>query len=378
MADELKIQSIGSGAGDGPLSSLETSKYDFSSTKYPSEGLGTEIPSYIVFYINLPQSGKYESKGETFIPGVTSISDQNISLSRGVNSVIQNGVKSGIALGVVKTATDVISSGMRGNIEGVGKAAAGGVVTGGVASGVGLISENIVKRPAYNRIKEAIAIYMPDTIFHTYNHDYNALSLTEALGDIGKAQRGVNALGEGMEKLGNGEVKDAIATAYRAGGAEMIGNLAEKTGVVGAGYTDVLLRSQGLALNPQVELIYKGTQNRNFIFEFKFQPKNAKESEQITGIIQKFRKYAAPDLSSSAGTYFIPPGQFDIEYRFLNNVNPFIGRISTCVLENIAVNYSSAGQFSTFNDGMPVEISLQLTFKEADIITRDMVAKQGF
>ena len=56
---------------------------------------------------------------------------------------------------------------------------------------------------------------------------------------------------------------------------------------------------------------------------------------------------------------------------FKNEENRFIGKISTCALENIDVNYSSAGPFATFDDGAPVEIALQLRFIEVDTITKE-------
>jgi hypothetical protein len=46
-------------------------------------------------------------------------------------------------------------------------------------------------------------------------------------------------------------------------------------------------------------------------------------------------------------------------------------RIAQCVLENIDVNYAAGGQYSTFVDGMPVEITMQLTFTETIILTKE-------
>ena len=47
---------------------------------------------------------------------------------------------------------------------------------------------------------------MPDTIFHRYGHSYDSASLTAAMGDIGKAQRGITALNAGMEEIGRAHV----------------------------------------------------------------------------------------------------------------------------------------------------------------------------
>jgi hypothetical protein len=53
--------------------------------------------------------------------------------------------------------------------------------------------------------------------------------------------------------------------------------------------------------------------------------------------------------------------------------NPYLPRVSTCVLQGIDVNYSSAGQWTAFQDGMPVEISLQLRFKEVEILHKKLI-----
>ena len=64
-------------------------------------------------------------------------------------------------------------------------------------------------------------------------------------------------------------------------------------------------------------------------------------------------------------------------------MNKNIPKISTCVLENIQVNYAPSGIFSAIElnpgessdkgDGMPSQITLQIDFRETEIITREML-----
>jgi hypothetical protein len=201
---------------------------------------------------------------------------------------------------------------------------------------------------------------------------------------MGKAQRAGSAISGAVDQLslnpfsgfGIGDAIGSLVNGESGGGIEAAGGIAEKTGLVGPGFTDFMLRNQGLALNPQVELIFRGSSNRTFMFDFKFQPKNKKETQVIKDIIFLFKRYSAPGLAGGSnvpGAYFTTPGQFDIQYYFKNAENKNIGRISTCVLEGIDVNYSSSGQFATFDDGAPVEINVMLRFKEVDILTRDMI-----
>jgi len=84
-----------------------------------------------------------------------------------------------------------------------------------------------------------------------------------------------------------------------AGASELAGALAEKTGVFGQGITDALLFSAGYAQNPQVELLFRTIQNREFLFDFKFAPRNKAEADEVIKIIQTFRFFAAPEIPSN-------------------------------------------------------------------------------
>jgi hypothetical protein len=168
-----------------------------------------------------------------------------------------------------------------------------------------------------------------------------------------------------------------IRTGQGGGGiAEVAGVLAEKTGNFGGGIGDVLLFSAGLAQNPQVELLFKSIQNREFQFDFKFVPKSPKEAQTILDIIRAFRFHAAPEIAKNGkGRYFVPPSEFDIDFMVGQERNNNIPRISTCVLQGVDANYGSAGQWTAFEDGMPVEITVQLRFKEVEIMHKDLINK---
>jgi hypothetical protein len=221
---------------------------------------------------------------------------------------------------------------------------------------------------------------MPDTVTNQLVNDYDAVSLTAALGRAGLAAQGMSSVGSSLSETLAG-LTGANPTFGLGGGgfgAEIGGAIAEKTGQFGAGITDVLLFSAGLAQNPQVELLFKNIQNREFLFDFKFAPRNAKEAAAIRNIIKEFRFHAAPEIpENSSGRYFIPPSEFDIEFMIGQGQNSNLPRISTCVLQGIDVNYGSAGQWTAFQDGMPVEISLQLRFKEVEIMHKKLI-KDGY
>ena len=371
------------------LNKLKEDTYNFDRLTYPSLNLGTDaIPNYIIFYINLPEPAGYQVDKSLIVPNVYSSSDRYTAQTRVSDEVFYGGTL-GVGLGaatlqglgsaVAKTAAGEAPINLEAGLQGAGadlteKGTALGLQTA-AGSAIAGLSQDIKKKPKFNRIKTAIALYMPDTVFQTYSHDYDALSVTDATGMLGLAQRAGTAISLPKE-LGFSEVSKTVESIKNvggsAGGREVGGFLAEKTGLVNQGFTDLLLRDLGKAVNPQIEMVYKRTQNRSFVFDFRMQPRSSKESGNIKKIIKEFKRYAAPSLTDEGGAYFNIPGQFDIEFMFKNEENKFIGKISTCVLENIDVNYSVAGAFATFDDGAPVDINLQLRFKEVDTLTREL------
>jgi hypothetical protein len=228
-------------------------------------------------------------------------------------------------------------------------------------------SQNVVTDPL-----SYINLYMPDGLNFVDRHDYDAVSVTDALGNLGV--------------LGTGSVTEIGAR---------LGENARIAGVslLGQNITDLALYNSGYALNPQLQVLFKGSKNREFVFTFKFVPRNAYEAETIESIIRTLRYHAAPNYQRSgedglAGTffgvgvgatdnsrYFIPPSQFEIEFLVMTNgaaiPNTKMPRIAQCVLTNIDVNYAPSGQFSAYEDFQPVETQVQLTFTETIILTKE-------
>lgn len=362
------------------LNKLKEGNYDFTRLTYPSLNLGTDaIPNYVIFYINLPETAGYDVSKVKF-SGEESRSDRNIGLTRGTDRVFYGdavetgGLAAGLNLAGDLSAKFGSGSGpdLSNPFVSFGETSAAATIQGGTGVAIAKLSQNIKKKPKYNRIQSAIALYMPDTVFQTYSHDYDALSVTDATGLLGMGQRAAGAFNLPKE-FSIDAIENAIAGVGQSpGGREAAGYIAERSGLVNQGFTDLLLRDQGKALNPQIEMVYKRTQNRSFVFDFRMQPRSNQESVNIKNIIKQFKRFAAPSLTDSTGAYFNIPGQFDIEFMFKDKENKFIAKISTCVLENIDVNYSSAGPFATFDDGAPVEINLQLRFREVDTLTREL------
>jgi hypothetical protein len=61
--------------------------------------------------------------------------------------------------------------------------------------------------------------------------------------------------------------------------------------------------------------------------------------------------------------------------------NPALFAMDRCVVTNINLNYSPAGAYSNFHNGAPVEVGLQISFQEINMLSRakfkDIVARTG-
>jgi hypothetical protein len=383
----------------GEQRKLESSNYDFKDLRFPSEvGNSGKRLHYIKLTPCIQQKSSYQVQTAVGAAG-QSTADQNRASRSGAGSIDpfsaggSFGVAAGLALlgGIEKfadAAGGIIGELAEGDIRGAyregGQAAAGafGSALGGIASGAIVSSINLGRKT--KRAAASITLYMPDTVTMQQVNDYDQVSLTAALGRAGLVASAGESIADaiGIAKnggnlgLGGGGVASADTKAGAL--AEAGGAIAEKTGNFGAGITDVLLFSAGVALNPQVELLFKNIQNREFMFDFKFAPRNQQETDTIHEIIKTIRFFAAPEVpTTNSGRYFIPPSEFEIEFSVGGGRNPYLPKLSTCVLQGIDVNYGSTGQWSAFKDGAPVEVSMQLRFKEVEIMHKELIA-QGY
>ena len=110
--------------------------------------------------------------------------------------------------------------------------------------------------------------------------------------------------------------------------------------------------------------------------------RNEEEAETVAKIIKVFRFHAYPELSANSA-FFNFPSEFEIKYRTFdkntNSVqdNPVVPKLNRCFLDNISTNYTPDDVYYAFKNGMPPKITMSLSFKEAEYITRQHV-NEGF
>lgn len=220
------------------------------------------------------------------------------------------------------------------------------------------------------QIDNSVTLYMPDIMINTDKHDYQPISINQASGRAGLYTAGMpTAVGGTGSPLGRTEV---------------LAELAGRAGIFGSRSTEAVLAGLGYAINPMLEMVYGGTQPRTFTFQFKFAPRNMKEAEEVINIIKTFRFHSHsesaggnldPNTQGSGTRYLIPPNHFEIEFlRRVNGrfqENTAMPRVTTCMLAQVNTNYAAQlDSFTTFRDGKPVSISLELEFVESVVLTK--------
>ena len=225
------------------------------------------------------------------------------------------------------------------------------------------------------QLDSSVTLYMPDTMVNQDKHDYQPISINQAAGRAGLYTAGFPVAAGG--------------TGSPLGRTEVLAELAGRAGIFGTRSTEAVLAGLGYALNPMLEMSFGGTQPRAFMFQFRFAPRNYKEAEEVLKIIKTLRFHSHSEstggnldpITQGSGTrYLIPPNHFEIQFlRKVNNrfeENLAMPRITTCMLASINTNYAAQlDTFTTFRDGKPVSISLDLEFIESVILTKNDIKK---
>ena len=65
--------------------------------------------------------------------------------------------------------------------------------------------------------------------------------------------------------------------------------------------TKLILKSQGLAINPKQQLLFDGINLRTYQMAFTFTPYSKQEADAVTNIINTFKKWSRPQTVKGAG-----------------------------------------------------------------------------
>ena len=362
--------SVPSDFANGPLAALYGNKYKIIGLKYPRD-LGTNPARSHAIKFGIWQ------REPANITQIINATNQIINTANeGIDSIKQAGQR---GEGPAEKLSNVASTTTK-----EAKKVAGSVV--------GLAKTAVVGQDVYRNLGD-IHLYVPDTVNVTYNTTYDDISITESLGKalfIAQAGASITDLfsagmrGESLQNLGNSVLQDPTLRYF---GLNAIGR---SLGMQNLGQ----LGLQGInrAINPQLQVLFRGVGFRTFQFDFLLTPYNEKEAEDIKKIIKLFKFYSAPEIVSGNGTaldphgaetvqkselgspFFEVPQTFTIEFFHDGKPNTHVNKIARSVLTNINVDYAP-NRWATHTEGAPVQIGLTLQFQEIEIIDKRKISE---
>ena len=141
---------------------------------------------------------------------------------------------------------------------------------------------------------------------------------------------------------------------------------------IGSDINSLLSRTQGMILNPNLELLFQGPTLRPFSFQFKLSPRSANEAKEIVKIIRFFKQGMAP-IREKSRLFLRTPNTFKIKYVQLgsDSESPFMNKFKECALLSCNVQYTPEGNYAPYEDGAMSSYVMSLQFKELEPVYND-------
>lgn len=349
---------------DTQNTAFNVGKYDVSQYTYPKDLFSSEYQyggNFVVFYINVAEDSKLlkDSGAGGAVNAFTVGMNERLR-----SSIAQAGLDTKSVVGASTLLGGLAGTALGSLFGAAGSGGFAGAALGGVASGtVSAVSNGKLSRQQ-KRLQTAIALNVPNSLNIRYSMNWDPIETAGFQAIAGSisagGEKGLDEAQKGKQTSTGGIVSNAIGYG---------------TGVATGG--NVLSAASGLSPNPKKEQIFGGVDFRTFTFEYQFSPRDENEAKNVLAIIDMFKLHMHPEFKDQASFLFVYPSEFDISYYHYTEENKAIHKHTSCVLSDMNVNYTPNGNFNTFENGMPTQIDVQLTFKELAILTKSEI-QQGF
>ena len=230
------------------------------------------------------------------------------------------------------------------------------------------------ERKETSQIKErlsSIILPIPGGITSANTTDWSKGSDMNALEAAGAAvllEAGKKGSAEAGLKVAQSKVTSAIQGA--TGKLVKEGLLNAIAGAATGKGTQMLQRTTGMVLNPNMEALFSGPALRDFTFNFTLTPRSASEGKVILQIIRLFKQAMAPQRSVDH-LFLKTPNTFEIKYSHNGQEHHALNKFKECALTACTVEYTPSANYSTYKDGVMTQYTMELRFKELVPIYND-------
>lgn len=229
------------------------------------------------------------------------------------------------------------------------------------------------------RTKYYIELPMPQEVNDQYSVTWGddrvnalevaALSVAQSAMKRGGLVEARNAVASLMGNVNIPELNEQTQDAVRAAiSGAAVGSLGSQVSA-----SSVVARSTGQILNSNLELLFQGMNLRSFPYSITFSPRSQEEGRVVKAIIRSLKQSMAPRAgeyngNSAQGIFLKSPDVFQLTYLRDGNPHPFLNRMKLTALTGLNINYTNSGTYSSYEDGTPVNIRMDMTFKELNPI----------
>lgn len=383
-------------AGDNPLYNykprsgelgsptwFQSDSYTIKNLMYPDDLMSSVNNqyggNYVIFYINVHEDsylfkGSEAAKNRTVTDIPPNLRGEVSGKFSSADVVVAGGI-AGIAGGasaaratigasgadVIKKITGIDSAKIFG-LETAANFGTGALVTGAAITALGGVANK------YKRMESAIALHVPTDLSISYSANW---SPTDMAGMAAAATVG-DSIGNAIEQLTKSGITQSAGELSNASGAGI--NYLVSRGLQTQGIGEFVGKVSGTAANPKKEQLFRNVDFRTFSFNYQFFPRSKEEAQKVQAIIKTFKLHMHPEFKDASHFLYTYPSEFDIYYYQNGQENMNIHRHTSCVLTDMNISYTPQGILSTFEDGMPTQINVQLQFKELALLTKEAIA----
>ena len=282
-------------------------------------------------------------------------------------SVAESAASSGLISGLAAGGFTLLTGGS--GKDALKSGAKAGLITAGGVALAGLGAKALQNQPVYDQM---VSLYLP---FCTRINTEDTFIYEDTGGTA--VIRGLMDAGSGIDSAIDSGAQGVVAGAQQIGGG-----VGTAIGLAG-----------GLVINPRLEKLFKQKEMRNFTFTWELYPRNEDEIAAIQELVHTFRYHAHPakdesvigDEPSNTQINLRVPAEFTVRFMsYTNNGNsssfqdnPYIPKISRCVINSISADFTSNSVFSSFKNNAPTAVTLTISMSEVTAMTREIVEK-GF
>ena len=188
-----------------------------------------------------------------------------------------------------------------------------------------------------------------------------------------------------LAKSGVDGIKETFDSLPQLGGGQsgqLISSVLAKTALSQIGInvdpSQMIARSTGMAINPNLELLFSSPKLRTFTFVFQFAPEDENEGTEVRKIQRFFKQNMLPTNSASKSEeklYLGSPDVFRLCYKNKQKRIKGLNIFKMCALTACEINFTPENVYQAYDDpqavSMPVRSFMTLTFTELTPIFRD-------